>query len=199
MDLKYAREFGYCVKLLAVIKRLGEDLEVRVHPTMIPAEHVLASVSGVFNAVMVQADLADTTLYSGRGAGREPTASTVLGDIADVAKNMRGGTRRRFYALMRSGEQVRMRPIGSIETRHYLRMELTDKPGVLARISAVLGEHGIGIAAALQKEKESAGAHMPVVFVTHKASEQEMAAAVAVISAMDVVSGKPVRLRIEDI
>lgn len=196
MDLKYAREFGYRVKLLAVIKRLGEDLEVRVHPTMIPTEHVLASINGVFNAVMVHADLAETTLYSGRGAGREPTASTVLGDIADVAKNLRGGTRRRFHALMRSGEQVRMRPIGAVETRHYLRMELTDKPGVLARISAVLGEHKIGIAAALQKE--SSGAHMPVVFVTHKASEHEMAAAVAAISAMDVVSGKPVRLRIED-
>jgi len=187
---------GYRIKLLAVVKRAGEDVEVRVQPTMVPLDHMLASVSGVYNAVMVQSDLAGNTLFYGRGAGREPTASTVLGDVADVARNMRGGTRRRFHALMRSGDTVRLRPMGDAETRYYLRLNLLDKPGVLASISAALGRHGISIAAALQKEL--GGPHVPVVFVTHRAPEREMAAALAEIGGLDVMGDKPVRLRIED-
>jgi len=196
-DLRYARDLGYRIKLLAVIKRQGEDVEVRVHPTMVPQEHVLASVGGVFNAVLVQADLSERTLYYGRGAGRDPTASTVLGDIADVAKNLRSGTRRRFHALLRSGSQVRMRSMADVATRHYLRLHLLDRPGVLAQVTAVLGAHGISIAAALQKE--SGGRHVPVVIVTHQAREREMAAALTELAALEVVSGKPVRVRIEDL
>jgi len=169
-----------------------------VHPALVPAKHVLASVSGVFNAVMVQADLAGRTLYYGRGAGQEPTASTVIGDIADVVRNLVEGSPCRVPAMSVSGHEVRLRNMGEVVTRHYLRLTVSDEPGVLAQIAAVLGERRISIASVIQKEA-GAAPHTPVVLVTHAAPEKALQEAVAEIDGMAFVGAPTVRLRIEDL
>jgi homoserine dehydrogenase len=210
-DIRYALDLGYRIKLLAVIKasRLSAaprpqggtaaaaDVEVRVHPTLVPVDHMLASVSGVYNAVMVQGDLVGRTLYYGRGAGRDPTASTVIADIVDVARNLVTHSQRRVPPPARSSIHLAIRKMDDIETRHYLRLSLLDRPGVLARIMSALGENGISIASVLQKEV-SAEQCVPVVIVTHQSTEKRMNAALAEIDAMDVVGSRTVRLRIED-
>jgi homoserine dehydrogenase len=197
LDIQYALDLGYRLKLLAVIKRSGSRVEVRVHPAMVPLSHMLASVGGVFNAVMVQGDLAGNTLYYGRGAGRLPTASTVIGDLADIARNLVGGAPRRFKALPRTSSRIRLMEMGDVETRYYLRLSLLDRPGMLARITSVLGAQDISIASVLQKEASS-GEHVPVVIVTHRARERRVAAAIRDIDALDIVGSRTVKLRIED-
>jgi homoserine dehydrogenase len=196
-DIQYALDFGYRVKLLAVIKKTADErIEVRVHPTMVPLGHMLASVGGVFNAAMVQSDLAGSTLYYGRGAGREPTASTVVADIADAARNLSSNLGRRFpsFGAHGAGELL---PMGLVETRYYLRLCLLDKPGVFAKISAVLGSQEISIASVLQKEV--GGEHVPVVIVTHKAQEERINLALKeIVELKDVVGAPPVRIRIEE-
>jgi len=207
LDIRYARDLGYRIKLLAVIRAAdGADdggsgemgVQVRVHPTLVPLNHVLASIHGVFNAVMVHGDMVGETLYYGRGAGREPTASTVIGDIGDLARNLVSDSPRRVPALVRSACRIRVMPIDEIETRHYLRLPLLDRPGVLGKITAALGSHGISIASVLQQEAR-AGEHVPVVIVTHRASERELVKALAEIDGMGgIVGGGTVRLRIEE-
>jgi len=203
MDIRYAADLGYRIKLLAIIRQAsrggqGAEVEIRVHPALVPAKHVLASVSGVFNAVMVQADLAGRTLYYGRGAGQEPTASTVIGDIADVVRNLVEGSPCRVPAMSVSGHEVRLRNMGEVVTRHYLRLTVSDEPGVLAQIAAVLGERRISIASVIQKEA-GAAPHTPVVLVTHAAPEKALQEAVAEIDGMAFVGAPTVRLRIEDL
>jgi homoserine dehydrogenase len=196
-DLDYALEFGYRIKLLAVIKRDGDEAEVRVHPTLVPLDHMLASVSGVFNAVMVDSDLADRTLYYGRGAGRLPTASTVLGDIADVARNIAVGAPHRVPAVPRTGETLAVKPVSEVRSRYYLRLMPSDQSGVLATLTGILGSHDISIESVLQKGEPVDG-HVPVVIITHESQEASVNAALQEINALDVVSGDTVRLRIEE-
>jgi len=196
-DIRYGASLGYRIKLLAVLKRHGERIEVRVHPTMVPRTHMLASVSGVFNAVMVQGDLTGQTLYYGRGAGREPTASTVLGDVADLMKNMVAGSARRFRPDPTAAEPVSLLDRGEAQTRYYLRLALRDRPGSLACITAILGRHGISIASVLQQEV-CADEYVPVLIVTHLSRDSECQAAMQEIAKLDVVSGDPVRIRIEE-
>jgi homoserine dehydrogenase len=202
-DIRYAADLGYRIKLLAVI-RAGEDadgrresVEVRVHPTLVPAGHVLASVSGVYNAVMVRSDLAGDTLYYGHGAGREPTASTVIGDICDVARNLAGGALGRVPALAETRNPPALKPVCDIRTRYYLRLTVEDEPGVLARFARILGEHGISIASVLQKEATTSG-RVPVVILTHEALESEIAEAMRKIDKTDIAQAPSVRLRIEE-
>lgn len=195
-DIRYAADLGYRVKLLAVVKRHAEAVEVRVHPALVPHAHMLASVHGVFNAVMVCGDMTGPTLFYGRGAGREPTASTVIGDIGDLMKNLLTGSARRFRAAG-TGAPVRLLDRGEAQTRHYLRLALRDRPGTLARITAVLGAHGISIASVLQQE-EGAGECVPVVIITHRCLERECQAALQELARLDVVGGEPVRIRIEE-
>jgi homoserine dehydrogenase len=202
VDLRYALDLGYRIKLLAVIKRSAESdggsaIEVRVHPTLVPLDHVLASVSGVYNAVMVSCDLAGRTLYYGRGAGREPTASTVLADVADVIRNLVKGSRRRVPPIVNTGAASRVLPIDAIRSRYYLRLGLNDKPGMLGQITSVIGRHGISIASVLQKEAV-AGAAAPVVIVTHEAGERDVASAMAEMDSMPGVGKGIVRMRIEE-
>ncbi|OGV73899.1 MAG: homoserine dehydrogenase [Lentisphaerae bacterium RIFOXYA12_FULL_60_10] len=196
-DIAYARDLGYRIKLLAVIKGDETGVEVRVHPALVPLGNVLSSVNGVFNAVMVQSDPAGNTLYYGRGAGRDPTASTVAGDIADVARNLVAGSPCRVPALSLVQSAPKPRPMADIETRYYLRMLLLDKPGVFARIASILGGQGISIASVLQKEGGE-GRHVPVVIMTHQAREGRLNAALDDIVASDVISGRPVRIRVEE-
>ncbi len=195
-DLEHALEFGYRIKLLAVIKRDGDQVEVRVHPTLVPLDHMLASVSGVFNAVMVDSDLADRTLYYGRGAGRAPTASTVLSDVADVMRNLAKSAQHRVPAVPSTGENLPVKPMQDVQSRYYLRLMPADKPGVLAQFTGILGEHGISIESVLQKGSARDG-HVPVVLITHEAREADVTKAIEKIDALDVVRAGTVRLRIE--
>jgi len=196
-DIQYALDLGYRIKLLAVIKHTDGGVEVRVHPTLVPVDHVLASVSGVFNAVMVRGDMAGDTLFYGRGAGGESTASTVLADIGDTVRNLIAESPRRMPAIGRWGDYVKIKDMSEIETRYYLRLSLLDRPGVLGRITSVLGRHNVSIASVLQKEV-CAGEYVPVVIVTHCTKEKEADAALKEIDLMDIVGARTVRLRIEE-
>ena len=199
LDVKYAAEFGYRIKLLAVVKRDGDEIEVRVHPTLVPLSHMLASVSNVFNAAMVRGDLSGDTLYYGRGAGREPTASTVIGDIGDIARNlMAGRSRYRRGVNVENEGRLRVRASDDIASRYYVRLMVFDKAGSLGTITTVLGRHGVSILAATQKESpeelENAG-YVPVVILTHRAKGAEIDAALREIRAAGVLNHEPVKLR----
>jgi homoserine dehydrogenase len=146
---------------------------------------------------MVRADLVGEMLYYGRGAGRDPTASTVIADLADVVKHLAAGCPRTEPVPVRAGEAARVRPMSEVRTRHYLRLSLLDRPGVFARIATVLGKCNISIASVLQKEVR-AGEYVPVVIVTHEAREALFEEALREIDAMDIVGDRTVRLRIED-
>jgi len=196
-DIRYAGDLGYRIKLLAVIKREDSRIEVRVHPTLVPLNTMLASVGGVYNAVMVEGDLVGKTLYYGRGAGRKPTASTVISDIAEVMKNLEGGSRRPLAALAQIGQPAGIMDIGEVVTRYYLRLSLLDRPGVLGRIADILGANGISIASVIQKDI-SQDDYVPVVIVTHRACEAELNTALGEIDALEIVGAPTVRFRIEE-
>lgn len=198
-DVKYARELGYRIKLLAMIRR-GENnaVEVRVHPTLVPIDNMLASVSNVFNAALVNGDMSGDTLYYGRGAGRAPTASTVIGDIADIARNLCSGVARHKRALVKE-EHVTpvMKAEGDCSSRFYLRVMLKDTAGMMGRFTTLLGEKGVSITAVTQREAagETSG-FVPVVTLTNVARESDMDAALSAISASGIIDGAPVRLRV---
>ena len=200
-DVEYAADLGYRIKLLAVIKKHGEEVELRVHPALVPTHDVLASVSDAFNAVMVNSDLADDTLYYGRGAGQLPTASAVISDIGDLARHLASSDSGRMSGIPLSATAPTLRPIKEIETRYYLRLDSIDRPGVLAQIMTQLGDRGVSIASTLQKEApepENPDAFLSCVIVTHHAKEAAIDAALEGIAALEVVDEAPVKLRIED-
>jgi homoserine dehydrogenase len=198
-DIAYAAEMGYRLKLLAIIQGGADGVEVSVQPTLVCHGHQLAAVSGVFNAVLVQGDVVGTTLYYGRGAGRAATASAVVADLADAALNLRAGGRRRDLSVAHAKTPVVFRDPGEIEARHYLRFSMQDRPGTLARVAAVLGEHGIGIDSVMQKEAPDDAEFVPVIIVSGLARERDMAAALADIAAQAGLTDRPtVRYRIED-
>ena len=197
LDVQYARELGYRIKLLAVVRRDGGQVEVRVHPTLVPADHMLASVHGVYNAVMVRGDLSGDTLYYGRGAGREPTASTVLGDIADVARNL-AARQARHRPAAPSATPLRVRPLADVRSRHYVRLMVLDRPGSLGVFAGILGRHGVSLSAVSQRDARQEGGHVPVVVLTHAAAEAAVDAALAEIEAAGVVGERPRKLQILD-
>ncbi len=197
MDVKYALELGYRIKLLACVARAGGEVEVRVSPTLVPLDHMLASVSGVFNAVMVRGDMTGDTLYYGRGAGREPTASTVIGDIADIARNLRSKQARHSRAVQIAQEPPRMRPVDEMKNAFYLRLMVKDQAGSLGRFTTILGKYGVSIAAVMQKAGGSGvGGYVPVVALTDLAQEAHLNAALDEIASVGVVSERPIRLRL---
>jgi homoserine dehydrogenase len=196
-DIEYAHDLGYKIKLLAIIKRDGQDVELRIHPTLVPVAHMLASVNGVFNAVMISGDMVGETLYYGRGAGREPTASTVLADVSDAVLDFASGARGGRPVSGSGSNGVRLKPMGDVETRYYFRLSVLDKPGTFAEIASVLGAHDISIASVLQKE-ERINEHVPVVIVTPCAKESRVVEALEKIDAMGVVGAATIALRIED-
>jgi homoserine dehydrogenase len=197
-DFRYARELGYVIKLLAIAKRHGtNEVEVRVHPTLVPHDFLLADVSGVFNAVHVQGDLVGNVLFYGRGAGAEPTSSAVVADVIDVAHNLNAGVANRipFHHL----ESLTVRPVDAVETRYYVRLWVTDQPGVLARIAQTFGDHRISIASCIQKETDVSAATAELVIVTHPAREADMQAAARALQKLDVLRELANLIRIEDI
>lgn len=196
-DIEYARDLGYKIKLLAIIKRDGQDVELRIHPTLVPVTHMLASVNGVFNAVMISGDMVGETLYYGRGAGREPTASTVLADVADAVRDLANGSGEGRPVAGSKADDVRLKAMGDVETRYYFRLSLLDKPGTFAEVASVLGAHEISIASVLQKDVR-VNEHVPVVIVTHCAKESRVVEALEKIDAMNIVGAATIAYRIED-
>ncbi len=199
-EIQYARELGYVIKLLAIAKLNGGKVEVRVHLTMLPVRSMLANVGGAFNAVCVIGDAVGPTLFYGQGAGQMPTASAVLADIIDAAKSVLGKIRSRIpHAwLSESQPDIVACPIDEIETRYYVRLLVSDQPGVLAQISSILGNHRISIASVIQKERHEADNTASIVTVTHKAVERDMQAAMKEIDALYVVKGTSQLIRIEE-
>jgi len=199
-DIAFADELGYCIKLLGVIRKDegSAAVDVRVHPAMLHKGHILASVSDVFNAVWLRGDAVGDMLIYGRGAGELPTASAVVSDIVDVARNISGNTPQRvsmdFY---RADNAVPIKPMQDLVSRYYLCCTVTDLPSVLASIAAEFGSCGISIASVLQKEGFSQD-DVPVIFLTHQAAEKSVRAALAKIEAMDFVRQKTRLIRIED-
>ena len=196
-DIQYADELGYCIKPLAIAKRVDHELEVRVHPTLLAKTHLLANVNGVYNAIYVHGDMVGSELFYGRGAGQNPAASSVISDIADVARNLATGTSPRIPLNRHPSRAIRrLRRMGYIETRYYMRFMVTDKPGVLARIAGVLGRHHISIASVHQKERKAARI-VPVVMMTHEVRESDVRSALAEIDHLGFVKQATVALRTE--
>jgi homoserine dehydrogenase len=200
-DFRYARELGYAIKLLAIGKRHaapeGDQLELRVHPTLVPHGFLLADVNGVFNAVHVRGDLVGNVLFYGRGAGAEPTASAVVADIVDVAHNLNAGVANRIpfhYA-----GRLAVRPMLGLTSRYYVRLWVADRPGVLAQIARIFGDHEISIASCIQKESDPAAGAAELVIVTHPAREADMQAALAAIASLEVVRELATMVRIETV
>ena len=181
-DVAYAREMGYLIKLLAVIRAVDSEIEARVQPTLVPEDHLLAAVRNEFNAVYVQGDIADATLYYGRGAGRLPTASAVVADIVDIARRGDAPAPPPFvYGPRRS-----VRDTGHHEGRFYLRLTAEDRPGVLGSVCTILGNHGVSIASCIQKE-EHAGDSVHLILMTHETVESPLRFALAEIDILDFI------------
>jgi len=195
-DIDYAKDFGYVIKLLAIAKLSGGKLEVRVAPTLLPKDHLLANVWDVYNAVLVRADMAGGVLFNGKGAGSFAAASAVVSDIVDVARNVNSGAVRRLPEYYKNQSDAVLRKISEIESRYYIRFSVIDKPGVLAKISWVLGKHSISIASVVQKERKLAKV-VPVVIMTHEAKENELCSALKEIDKLNVIKAKTVAIRVE--
>lgn len=200
LDIKYAGELGYRIKLLAVIKESQGKVELRVHPTFVPKSSMIGNIMDVFNGVMVDGDTVGETLFYGRGAGRNATASAVVADIVDVGLNLKFGSHRRVPAFRAGPQFDRVVPMNEITTRYYLRLEIEDKPGVVAQIAKHLGDRQISIASFIQHEPENAGStQVPVVLITHAAPEGKVKEAIAEFEKLNVVRSKVKFFRIEDI
>src|SRR5574344_230789 len=196
-DVKYAADFGYRIKLLARVARDGDEVEVAVAPTLVPTDHMLASVNDAVNAAWVKGDLSDSTMYYGRGAGRAPTASTVVGDIGDIARNLARGGARYTRAVKTYGEgEIKLRAAGEISSRFYLRFAVADRPGAFGMIATKLGAHGISISAASQKSGSVGNLPVPVCVLTHEAKAADLDAALEEIKASGIVGADPIKLRL---
>lgn len=199
-DVEYAEELGYRIKHLGVAKQNGEGVELRVHPTLIPEKRLLANVNGVKNAVLVEGDAVGPTLYYGAGAGAEPTASAVVADIVDLARDISAGQASRIPALGVATGQLRDLPVVPMEkvvTAWYLRMEVEDRPGVLSQIASIFSEQGISIEALIQKAPAEGETRVPLIMLTNRALQGSVDQAVAAIEALDTISGEVTRIRVE--
>jgi homoserine dehydrogenase len=201
-DVAYAEQLGYRIKSLAIARRNARGVELRVHPTLIPERRLIASVNGVMNAVLVKADAVGPTLYYGAGAGALPTASAVVADLVDVVRSLTTDPENRVPHLAFQPDALSDLPILSIaevETAYYLRLLARDKPGVMGQVTTILGEAGISIQAILQKEPAEGQSEVPIILLTQAVREQQMNAALQRIEQSDVIAGKSVRIRVEDL
>ena len=200
VDIEFAREFGYRIKLLAIAKEMDGKVEVRVHPTMVPTTNILSTVDGVLNAVHVEGDAVGSTIFIGRGAGSLPTASAVVGDIIDICRNILKGSPGRVPPLSYPLEALLPLPISDVNdivTEYYLRVMAEDQPGVLSQVSGILGDNGISISSVIQRGRRKEGA-VPVVLMTHQAKEGAMQIALKAIDGLDVVAGPSMLIRVEN-
>jgi len=201
-DIRYAEELGYRIKLLGIAKRKPRGIELRVHPTLIPARRLIANVEGVMNAILVKGDAVGQTMYYGAGAGAEPTASAVVADLVDVARMLTADPEHRVPHLAFQPDQlsnIPILPIGEVETAYYLRMRVYDRPGVLADVTRILADLGISIDAMVQKEPHEGEDQVDIIMLTHQTVEKHVNAAMAKIEALPVVAGKVTRIRLEQL
>lgn len=201
-DIRYAEQLGYRIKLLGITKRVEKGIELRVHPTLIPVRRLIANVEGVMNAIVVKGDAVGATLYYGAGAGAEPTASSVIADLVDVTRLHTADPMHRVPPLSFQPDLLSDTPVipmEDVETSYYLRIQVIDKPGVMAEITRIVAENNISISALLQKEASDGSDQVSVIMLTHLTVEKNINAAIARIEALPVVSGKVFRLRIEEL
>ncbi|MFA9438448.1 homoserine dehydrogenase [Uliginosibacterium sp. sgz301328] len=201
-DIKYAERLGYRIKLLGIARRRQQGVELRVHPTLIPSKRLIANVEGAMNAVVVQGDAVGSTLYYGKGAGAEPTASAVIADLVDVTRLHTADPENRVPHLAFQADQLvdlPILPIDEVETAYYLRMRVEDKPGVLADITRVLADHNISIDAMLQQEPGEGESQADIITLTHRAIEKNVNAAIARIEDLPTVVSKVTRIRLEEL
>ncbi len=199
-DIRYAEQLGYRIKLLGIARRRSGGVELRVHPTLIPAKRLIANVEGAMNAVLVQGDAVGSTLYYGKGAGAEPTASAVIADLVDVTRMHTADPENRVPHLAFQPDQLSdlpILPMAEVETSYYFRIRVEDKPGVLADITRILADEQISIDALLQREPEEGEQQTDVIILTHVTKEKRADAAIAKIEALAAVKGKVKRLRLE--
>jgi homoserine dehydrogenase len=194
-DLAYAREMGYTIKLLALARRTDTGIDVRVHPTMIPSSHPLASVNGVYNAIYVVGDAVGETMFFGEGAGSLPAASAVVGDLIEEARRIQSGCAPLVGCTCT--EKLPVRDISQLVSEYYIRLAVADKTGVLAAVATVFGQHGVSIGSVIQKRAE--GGLAQIVYVTHEAREADVRSALAEIEALDVVTSVASVIRVEEL
>lgn len=192
-DIYFANQMGFAVKLLGICRNLNGSIEARVHPALIPLKHPLAMVNDTFNAIFVKGDAVGDTMFYGRGAGRMPTASAIVGDIVEIARNMKHNSLGRLSSLCDRTKTIKA--INDVETRFFLRMILQDMPGVLAQLTKVLGDHQVSLATVLQTNSEGGDAEL--VFVTHKVREGDLRAALTQIEALAVTRKILTVIRVE--
>lgn len=199
-DIDYAEQLGYRIKLLGITKRTADGVELRVHPTLIPAKRLIANVEGAMNAVLVQGDAVGSTLYYGKGAGAEPTASAVIADLVDISRMHTADPENRVPHLAFQPDQLAdlpILPIDEVISSYYLRLRVQDKSGVLAEITRILAEANISIDAMIQKEPHEGEEQADLILLTHQTREKNINAAIAQIEALNVVAGSLVKLRME--
>jgi homoserine dehydrogenase len=201
-DIKYAEQLGYRIKLLGITRRADNGIELRVHPTLIPAKRLLANVEGAMNAVLVKGDAVGSTLYYGKGAGAEPTASAVIADLVDVTRMHTADPEHRVPHLAFRPDalaNIPVLPMAEVQTSYYLRLRVEDKPGVLADITRILADQQISIDAMLQREPNEGEGETDIIILTHVCHEKAADAAIAKIESLPVVKRKVIRLRLEEL
>jgi homoserine dehydrogenase len=199
-DIRYAEQLGYRIKLLGIARKLAAGIELRVHPTLIPASRLIANVEGAMNAVLVQGDAVGATLYYGKGAGAEPTASAVIADLVDITRLATADPEHRVpYLAFQSNEMADtpILPMSEVTTSYYLRMRVADKPGVLADVTRILADASISIDAMLQKEAGEGETQTDLIILTHETQEKHIDRAIAAIEQLDTILGKVHRIRLE--
>jgi len=199
LDIKFAGELGYTIKLLGIVKKLDDRcrVQVSVYPTLIPNAHVLASVNHVFNAVFVRGDVVGDTLFYGRGAGKDATASAVLSDLADAALDLKFATPSRVPPFVSHECKGAVAPIAEVVSQYFVRLNVVDKPGTLAKIAAIFGQSKIGISSVIQPEGHE-GASVPLIFMLHYAPNGAVTKALTKIGKLPVIKGQPVMIRVEN-
>ena len=199
-DIECAREFGYRIKLLAISKYDGQAIDIRVHPAMIPIAHPMANVNGALNAIRICDDMMKENILIGHGAGALPTGSAVVGDVVEIARNILSGVGERLPAGSFQGKEVNkssFKNISEIESEYFLRFSVLDNPGVLSKISGILGKHSISIESMIQRGRGDRGEGVPLVIMCHKSSEKNMQSALKEIEELDVVCEKSNMIRVE--
>ncbi len=202
VDIKYAEQLGYRIKLLGITKRMPNGVELRVHPTLIPAKRLIANVEGAMNAVLVKGDAVGASLYYGKGAGAEPTASAVIADLVDVARMLTADPEHRVPHLAFQPHaivELDVLPLAEVLTSYYLRLRVEDKPGVLADITRILADQQISIDAMIQREPGEGEEQTDIIMLTHLTREKNVDAAIARIEKLAVVKGQVIRLRLEEL
>lgn len=202
VDIKYAEQLGYRIKLLGITKKTKDGIELRVHPTLIPSKRLIANVEGAMNAVQVMGDAVGTTLYYGKGAGSEPTASAVIADLVDVARLQTADPEHRVpHLAFQPGSMVNtsIMPMGEVTTSYYLRLRVADVAGVLADITRILADNGISIDAMLQREAGDGEKQTDLIMLTHETKEKNILAAIAKVEALKTVEGSVTKIRLENL